>query len=87
MVWSEAITIALIASIPGIIGQVTNLIFVMKGNGKMDKLEGAVNGKFSEMIEAVKSSAETKGKVDTIEKIIQPSAPTATVVTTDRRKT
>ena len=85
MVWSETITLALIAGIPGIIGSLTNLIFVLRGNGKITVLEKTVNGKFSEMLEAVKTSSETKGKVDTIEKIIQPSAPTATIIT-DRRK-
>jgi len=82
---SDALMIALISGIPAILTSLATLIFIIRGNGKINVLEKTVNGKFTEMLDAVKTSSEVKGKVDTIEKIIQPSAPTATIIT-DRRK-
>jgi len=73
-------------SLPTTLTALATLIFVLRSNGKINLLEKTVNGKFSEMLEAVGTSRETKGKIDTIEKMIQESAPTATLVTKDKEK-
>lgn len=58
------IAIALITTIPSIILAIATLISVVRSNVKLDKLEGTVNGKLTEMLKVVTSASEVKGKLD-----------------------
>jgi len=85
-VWSETILIALISGIPAILTSLATLIFVLRGNSKVNHLDETVNGKFSEMLDAVKVSSKMEGKVETIEKVMQPTAPITTIMVDRRRE-
>lgn len=84
------VAVALIAAIPSIIISIATLVSVIKGNArtetKMTDLTDAVNGRMTNMIEAVKQSSKVEGKLETLENIAAKTPATPTILIGDRRK-
>jgi len=86
MIQIDASIIDLISAVAQVLFALAFVIAAILGNLKINGLKDLVNGKFSELLAAAKTTSKTEGKVEIIERIIQDSTPTATLVTKDKEK-
>lgn len=78
---SEAVQIALIAILPSTLLSLAVLWSTIRGHVKIDNLTSVVDGKFSEMINALLNAAKIEGKVEALIN----NTPKVTNVIQDRR--
>jgi hypothetical protein len=83
---SETFWVALFAALPPTILAFATLVAVLKSNGDIKTLSNLVDGKFTEMLNAVSRSSKIEGKVEVLQEQQRTAshAPSTTVIT-DRR--
>lgn len=85
---SDAAYVALFGAAPNILIAIAILWGVIRGNMSIAHLKEIVDGKFSEMLTAVKETSEVKGKTEVLTKIAEAAASPAKVeIVGDRRTT